>query len=425
MDNSKQVNLSKNIAGEIYLSGSKSYTNRGLILAALAQGETILHNYSQSNDSYLLIAALRNLGVGITSDNEKLRIFGTNGDIAPYFGKINVGMAGTTLRFLIPLCCIAGGEIFISGTPRLHERPIGDLVNAMRSLGAVIEYGDKDGCAPIIVRGFSSDKVNTQVSVDNTMSSQFVSALLLCGAAFPHGLHLTICGKEISQSYIDMTLSYLKMFCVNVDKPNKSIYKISRQQVLAQQINIEGDATGATYFWGLAALSRGRIRVFNVSKNSAQGDIGFVSLLEEMGCDICYGENWIEVANNNDLQSICCDMTLMPDSAQTLAVLASVAHGTTKISGLSTLKHKETDRCKAVCHELQKLGIECSYDDDSMSITGGSHLNEVKISTYDDHRMAMSFSLLGCVASIYIENPSVVAKSFPDFWEKLSSLQQN
>lgn len=422
MQNRKFIRLAQRIHGEVHLHGSKSYTNRALILAALAEGTSILHNYSPSDDSSLLIQALRSLGISITCHKNALHIAG---QLSPYSGNIDVGMAGTTLRFLIPLCCIAGGKILLSGTPRLHQRPIGDLVNAMRELGAHIEYTATPGCAPVLIHGFKnpSDK---EIEVDNTTSSQFISALLLCGCAFPFGLRLKVGGKQISQSYIEMTLKYLKKFAVQISSLSERSYTITPQKINATEVHIEGDATGATYFWGLAAASRGKIRVHNISATSDQGDILFVKLLEKMGCTAYCADNWIEVSNDKQLQGIDCDMTLLPDSAQTLSVVAAFARGTTHISGLSTLKHKETDRCKAVCNELKKIGICSEYDDESLTIHGGVPQGKQAIDTYDDHRMAMSFAILGCLQDgIYIKNPQVVAKSFPDFWEKLSSLQQN
>ncbi|BBM84782.1 3-phosphoshikimate 1-carboxyvinyltransferase [Candidatus Uabimicrobium amorphum] len=422
MENAKFVHLPQHMRGEIHLHGSKSYTNRALILAALAEGTSILYNYSPSDDSALLIRALQCMGISTTHHKNALHIAG---QLKPYHGEINVGMAGTTLRFLIPLCCIAGGEIILAGTPRLHQRPIGDLVNAMRDLGANIDYLETTGCAPIVIRGFTNPTAK-EIVVDNTMSSQFISALLLCGCAFPHGLQLKVCGKKISQSYILMTLEYLKKFAVEVHESNQRGYTIKPQKSNATEVYIEGDATGATYFWGLAAISGGSIRVHNVSPTSEQGDIYFATLLEQMGCQVHHGENWIEVKSNGNLRGINCDMTLLPDSAQTLSVVAAFAKGKTHISGLSTLKHKETDRCKAVHDELKTIGIHSEFDDDSLTIYGGTPQGKKHIHTYDDHRMAMSFSMLGCLEEgVYIENPQVVAKSFPDFWEKLSSLQQN
>lgn len=423
MEKIKYIKIEQNINGEIFLPGSKSYTNRALILAVLSKGKSILHNYSPSKDSDLLIKALQALGVIIQKKESSLEIIGTQNNFSPFKGKIYIGAAGTTLRFLIPLCCLIGGEIQLHGTERMHERPISDLVNAMRQLGANIEYKSKEGCPPIIIRGFPK-KIEQNVELNGSISSQFLSALLLTAASFPNGLQIKIIGKQISHSYIDMTCSYLEKFGIKHQNNDYKSYTISSQTSLAQNIIIEGDASGASYFLGIAALTKGKIQVHNIAKNSHQGDIAFSQLLAEMGCRVNQDSNSITVENTKQLKAISANMSLMPDTAQTLAVIATTAKGQTKINGLSTLKHKETNRCKATCAELSKLGIICHYDDNSMYIKGGTPKSGIKIETYDDHRMAMSFAMLGSLdGGIYIKDPKVVVKSFPNFWEKLHAIK--
>jgi 3-phosphoshikimate 1-carboxyvinyltransferase len=413
--------------GEIIIPGSKSYTNRALILAALAEGESQLLSPSYSDDSALLISALQKLGVQVNQHEDKIVVHGLGGNFTPFNGDINVGAAGTSMRFLVSLCALAyGSTVILSGTERMHERPIEPLVNAWSALGVDIEYLQKEGCPPIKIN--ASKKLNGgSVKLPGSISSQFFSSLLLVGGMLPNGLEIHVQGEQISRSYIDMTIDSMHAFGQQVENHDYKKYVVKGdRKPAACTYQVEGDVSGASYFWGLAAISGGQIRVNNVNPNSAQGDIRFPDILARMGCEVRSGydgtRGWIEVQGVNELQGIEVDMTLMPDTAQTLAVVASVAKTPTRITGLGTLRIKETDRLLALNQELFKLDIQSEIGPDWIVIHPGQH-KPARIKTYEDHRMAMSFAMLaGKISGVEIEHPEVVKKSFPDFWEKLAAV---
>ncbi len=416
------------ISGSITLPGSKSYTNRALVVAALCDGLTSLKAASPSDDSVALIAGLNKLGVRVESSGEELLVHGRGGRFTPFKGKIDVGPAGTTMRFLTSLCCLVeGGDIVLCGSERMHARPVQDLVEAWRSLGADITYLGTEGCPPLRIRG-SREGLGSQVAMKGDISSQFFSSMLLVSPLLPHGLTLNVIGEQTSKSYIDMTLQTMKAFGVAISHEHYTCYRASTGRTYTpRHYTIEGDASGASYFWGLAAVSGGVVKVHNLSPNSIQGDVHFSGLLEEMGCtcrsSTKEGESWIEIAGPTTLQGLEADMESMPDTALTMAVIAACAEGQTHLTGLHTLRHKETDRLVALHQELQAVGIHTEITEDSITIWGGTP-HGASIQTYDDHRMAMSFALLGSrIEGIVIEDPSVVTKSFPMFWDFLSSLQ--
>lgn len=408
---------------EIAIPGSKSYTNRALVMAALGIGKSIIKGYSEGDDSKALIQALEKLGIKIEKSDDGIMVHGNGGKFSQFKGKIDVGAAGTTMRFLTSLCCLAPGEIILDGSERMRERPIEELVEALKSLGANIEYLEKGGFPPLKIKG--GNIKGGEISMNGSVSSQYFTSLFLIAPCLEDSLKIKVKGEQISKSYIDMTINGLKSFGVEVLNNNYKEYVVnSREKYKSIEYQVEGDASGASYFFGIAAVTRLNIRVSNINPNSNQGDIVFVNLLEEMGCKVIKNEkeNWIEVKGPEKLKSIECNMELMPDVAQTLAVVASFAEGKTKIMGLSTLKIKETDRIQALKNELDKMGIRVEADNDFIVIYGGNPKG-VEIETYRDHRMAMAFSIAGCrISGVKILDPGVVSKSFPDFWEKLKEL---
>jgi 3-phosphoshikimate 1-carboxyvinyltransferase len=410
------------LSAEVSIPGSKSFTNRSLVTAALAHGTSLLYGPSKSADSEVVIRALQPLGIEISGE-DPLSVSG--GSFQPWRGTIDVGPAGTSMRFLTALCAaLPGAEVVLQGSERMHRRPIAPLVSALRALGADITYLGDEGCPPLRITGRSLE--GTRASLEGSVSSQFFTALLLVAPLLRHGLTLEVEGTQISRSYIDMTLSSMERFGVVVHNDEYRRYIVAPEaRYTAQQYHIEGDGTGATYFWGLAAISGGRVRTYHVPATSSQGDATFPALLEQMGCFVTSGTDsrgaWIEIAAPDTLHGISCDMELMPDAAQTLAVVAAVARGVTTITGLSTLRVKETDRIAAVRTELTKLGIRVESTDDSLTIWGATP-TAARISTYEDHRMAMAFAMLGArFSGIEIEAPDVVGKSFPNFWEALGT----
>lgn len=406
--------------------GSKSYTNRSLIIAALAFGTSRLSAASMSADSEAMVAALKLLGVAIeeeqTAQGTVLTVEGTGGALLPYRGEINVGPAGTTMRFLTALCaCIPGIDVVLSGTPRMHARPIHELVTALRSLGAEIDYLGTSGCPPLRIRSKNHLKGGT-ILMNGTVSSQFITALLLTAPLNTNTLTIEIEGEQISRSYIDMTLQSIRDFGVTVSNESYKRYSCNvGQRYVPRSITIEGDASGASYLWGLAAISQGKVTVKNINPQSAQGDIHFPEALMRMGCSISSDAHSITVEGPKALRGIEIDMSNMPDVAQTLAVVAAFAQGKTVMRGLSTLPGKETDRIEALHTELAKVGISSETGPDYLVVHGGVP-HGATISTYEDHRMAMSFAIMAAkVQGIEIEEPMVVMKSFPNFWEILAT----
>ena len=405
--------------------GSKSYTNRSLIIAALASGVSKLSLASISADSEAMTYALRLLGVSIEEETGSrgttLIVEGTGGALKPYRGEINVGPAGTTMRFLTALCAaIPGIDVVLSGSERMHARPIKELVTALRGLGAEIEYIGTEGCPPLRIRSKTHLKGGT-ITMNGTVSSQFISAVLLTAPLNTNKLVVDIEGEQISRSYIDMTLQSIKEFGVAISNESYKRYMCTAgQKYQPRATQIEGDASGASYLWGLAAISSGRVTVRNVNPQSAQGDIHFPEVLMRMGCAVSSDSRSITVAGPKTLKGIEIDMSNMPDVAQTLAVIAAFAQGTTTMRGLSTLRVKETDRIAALHAELEKVGIRSEPGPDYLVVHGGQP-HGARIKTYDDHRMAMSFAMMSTrVPGIEIEEPHVVEKSFPTFWDALA-----
>lgn len=408
---------------KVTIPGSKSYTNRALIMAALGNGKSVIKGYSESDDSEALIEALKRLGIMIEKSNSKIVVYGNGGEFSKFKGKIDIGAAGTTMRFLTSLCCLVPGEIILDGSERMRERPIEELVETLKNLGAKIEYLEKEGYPPLKIIG--GNMKGGEAFMDGSVSSQYFTSLLLIAPCFKNDLKIKVKGEQVSKSYIDMTVGSLKDFGVKVLNNDYKEYVVeSEENYKSVEYRVEGDASGASYFFGVAAILGQKIRVENINPKSNQGDIKFVDLLEEMGCEVVKNEkeNWIEVKGPKKLKNIECDMELMPDTAQTLAVIASLADGKTKISGLRTLKIKETDRIEALKNELGKMGVEVETGDDYIIINGGAP-SGAEIETYKDHRMAMAFAIAGCkIEGVKILEPEVVTKSFPQFWEKLEKL---
>jgi 3-phosphoshikimate 1-carboxyvinyltransferase len=411
-------------ACHITVPGSKSYTNRALIAAALASGESTLLGASRSADSEVLIHALQKLGVVISTPSpDTILVCGTGGTFPAYHGTIDIGPAGTAMRFLTALCAaIPGANITLRGSTRMHLRPIGPLVSALRQAGATIDYSSSEGCPPLKIHS-PTPLAGGAVAIDSSTSSQFISALLLVAPLMEQGLRLRMTGGRVSRSYIDMTLHTLHSFGLDAGySDNDTITVLPKQVYAPQRYSIEGDASGATYLWAIAAVSKRSVTVENINLKSAQGDLAFPSLLAEMGCIIRRGERSITVTGPEHLQPIDADLELLPDAAQTLAVVAACAKGRSILRGLSTLRVKETDRIAALHSELAKVGIASEPGPDYLVIHGGAPTG-ARIATYDDHRMAMAFAVLAAkITGIHIENPEVVQKSFPDFWETLEEL---
>lgn len=406
----------------VNLKGSKSLTNRALILAGQSVGKSILYNPAICDDAQVVIEALRKFGVKIEWSEDSLLIDRPE-VLTPYEGIIDVGPAGTAMRFLTSfVATVPGALVELRGSERMHQRPINDLVDALTSQGLQIKYLGTPNCPPLRILGREKEEKFT-VDIKANISSQFLSSIMLSAPSLAKSVEINIVGDLISKSYIDLTLQVMKDFGVNVIEEEGNYFLIFDSLPQSGAYQIDGDATGAGYFWCLAAASSQAITVNNLSPESKQGDLDVVPILEKIGCEIQKGERSITVIGKNKLATIHADLEQLPDSAQTLAVLASLIPGTSRLTGLSTLKNKETDRLRALSQELKKLNIKTVIGDDFIEIYGGTiKIPEtgVEIETYDDHRMAMSFAILASIyPEIKIADPQVVSKSFPDFWQQL------
>ena len=416
--------------GDIYLNGSKSITNRALVMAALSKGDSILKNASKSDDSAIMCNALAACGISISWQGNDLLVH-SSGSVAPLETTIDIGAAGTAARFMTALLALTTkGEVILDGNERMRERPIAPLVDALLSINAKVEYLGKVGSLPLRIAAGCFDECcqAKRILIDGTISSQYITALLLTAPLQPHGLKLEITGNLVSKSYIDMTIAGMADFGVTVLNDSYRVFYVEGgQSYRSRSYLIEGDASGASYFLGLAAISGDEIKVHNISEESTQGDVKFARVLEKMGCKVNFGQDkgtpWIAVKREAELKAVDVDMSSMPDTVQTLAVVAALAKGKSHISGISTLRNKETDRIFAIIHELKKIGVTANCGQDVLEIEGGGEIIPATIKTYSDHRMAMAFAMLaGRYEGICIEDPKVVSKSMPEFWEKLLSL---
>jgi 3-phosphoshikimate 1-carboxyvinyltransferase len=384
------------------MPGSKSYTNRALILAALAKGSVALTHPLYSEDTEAMIGCLRTLGLHIETRPDQIIVHDDIGCIEDKNYSLFAHDSGTTARFLLALLCIVPGIKMIQGSKRLNERPIRDLVDALRSLGARIEYCDREGQLPVKVS--SSTLSGKSVRLKGDVSSQFCSALLLISPYISKGFTIHTTGPLLSKPYIDMTVHCM------------------REWGDSKEYSIEGDFSSAGYFFAIAALTKSTITVENLNPTSFQADRKFLAILEKMGNRISLQEKSVCV-QGKQITALAVDMEDCPDQVMTMAVLAAFAQGITKISGVRSLRVKETERVLALKKELGKMGIQAEDTHDTLTIYGGSP-HAAEIDTYNDHRMAMAFAVAGMhLPGLVIRHPEVVNKTFPAFWDVLESLR--
>lgn len=404
---------------EISLPPSKSYTNRALIAAALADGTSTLSNMSLSDDSKFLLDGLAAFGVLIRPDGNDLIIEGTSGQLGVPQHPVYVGNAGTAMRFLASLAGLAPGDTCLNGDEQMQGRPMRELLEALCKAG--VRSTSKDGYAPITIHGGKFR--GGVVTVRGEISSQYVSSLLLAGPYATHTLTVGVKGELASLPYVDMTLHVMRTFGASVEVLDPRVFQVSNvDKYIGQSFTIEADASSATYFLAAAAITGRHVRVLNLSAESLQGDARFINTLADMGCKVNRGENFIE-AYGGELLGIEVDMNEMPDCVPTLAVVSAFAHGPTTIHNIAHLRHKETDRLTALAKELTRIGAGVELFDDGMTIRPRA-LHSATIETYNDHRIAMSFAVAGLlVPGIVISNPACVSKSFPKFWEEFQKLE--
>lgn len=425
MTNQKKLKAVQSVSGQVTLPGSKSITNRILLLSAIADGTTTIIGPLVSDDTLHMIDALKKLQVDLTQkDNGDILIHGTRGNFKNKSAEIFLGNAGTAFRPLTAALSFSKGQYTLSGLPRMHERPIKDLVDALLQLNADITYLGQEGYPPLKISP-SEIMINGPIKIRGDISSQFLTSLLMAMPLTKKEVVIEIVGDLISKPYIDITLNLMARFGIHVKKIDWKHFVIpgSSSYVSPGEIFVEGDASSASYFLAAGALA-GDIEVKGIGRNSIQGDVKFAEALVLMGADINILEASIQVTKVAALQAINLDCNHIPDAAMTLAVLALFAKGTTKLLNIGSWRVKETDRIKAMATELRKLGAAVTEGNDFIEITPPLKVKEhVEIDTYDDHRMAMCFSLVSLRnIPITINDPACVNKTFPTYFEVLESI---
>ena len=411
--------------GAVRLPGSKSISNRVLLLAALAGGETVIRDLLDADDTRIMLEALRNLGVSFEK-NKHLVLRGAGGTFPVKKADLVLGNAGTAFRPLTAALALCSGEYRLSGVPRMHERPIRDLVDALRALGAKVDYLGAEGFPPLAIHA-SEIRADKPVRVRGDVSSQYLSALLMA-MPLAGGGTIEVEGELISRPYVEITLNLMKRFGVAVSGRHWRHFEVPGSPYVSPgTITVEGDASSASYFLAAGAVAGGPVRVEGVGRGSIQGDVRFAEVLEAMGARVALGEDWIEASSQGTLRSFDLDLNHIPDAAMTAAVLALFAGGTCTIRNIASWRVKETDRIAAMATELRKLGAVIVEGPDSLKIDPPKAINPgIAIDTYDDHRMAMCFSLvsLGGVA-VRINDPDCVAKTFPEYFQVLAGICQS
>ena len=428
--------------GTVRLPGSKSISNRLLLLAGLSAGSTVIHDLLASDDTAVMLAALRSLGCTVEALGSTVRVTGLGGRLVTRQADLFLGNAGTAMRPLTAalalLAATQGGSFKLSGVSRMHERPIGDLVDALRGLGCSIDYLGVQGFPPLRLNP-SAQPLNTAaaIRVRGDVSSQFLTALLLALplVSQPRALSIEVEGELISKPYVEITLNLLARFGIAVQRDGWSRFVIPQgsQYTSPGEIHVEGDASSASYFIALGAIAatQAPVRIEGVGANSMQGDIRFIEAAREMGANVVEGPNWLEVRQGRwPLSAITLDCNHMPDAAMTLAVMALYAHGTTRLTNIASWRVKETDRIAAMAAELRKLGAAVAEGADFIAITPPRQWKAATIRTYDDHRVAMCFSLAALnplagadpAVPVRILDPNCVAKTFPGYFEALFSV---
>lgn len=434
----------RRVSGTVRLPGSKSISNRILLLAALAQGETRILDLLESDDTGYMLGALRELGVatsptsgGGVAGTDGLSIAGVGGAFPVRSADLFLGNAGTAFRPLTAALAFAGGDYKLDGLPRMHERPIKDLVDALRKLGASIDYLRNEGYPPLAIQAPKAPAVGevARVSIRGDVSSQFLTALLMALPLRGQAAEVAIDGELISRPYVHITLNMMKRFGVTVVEESATLFRIpaGARYVSPGAISVEGDASSASYFLTAGAISGltggGPVRVEGVGRDSIQGDVALVHTLEAMGAAIEMGPNWISASAGDEakragkLRAIDADLNHIPDAAMVLAVAALFADGPSTLRNIGSWRVKETDRIAAMATELRKLGAVAIEGPDWLRVEPPAQLRNATIDTYEDHRIAMSFSLaaLGGV-TVRINDPGCVAKTFPDYFRVFGSI---
>ena len=413
------------INGEINIPGSKSISNRVLLLATLARGSTTLTNLLDSDDIRYMLASLKQLGIQYTLSEDKTEcvVEGNEGPISSAsVQSLFLGNAGTAMRPLCAALTLGQGEFTLTGEPRMEERPIGDLVDALRQLGADVTYLKNDGFPPLTINATGLNGGDVEIAGD--LSSQFLTALLMVAPLTKDSVNIKIKGELVSKPYIDITIALMKQFGVEVINHQYQRFEIKAGQhyVSPGKVLVEGDASSASYFLAAGAIKGGEVKVTGVGRLSIQGDVKFADALAQMGANIEWGDDYI-IARKSTLTAIEMDMNHIPDAAMTIATAALFATGTTKLTNIYNWRIKETDRLAAMATELRKVGAIVEEGHDYITITPPAELNTAAIDTYNDHRMAMCFSMMAFAdCGITINDPDCTSKTFPDYFAQFTQL---
>ena len=409
----------------VSLPGSKSITNRALVCAALAEGTSTLTNALHADDTEAMVDGLLALGAEVDARwaQGELIVSGTAGRPLSDVAIVDARLSGTTSRFLLPVAALGEGHRRVDAANRMRERPMRDVLDAVRALGAEVHDVGAPGHLPVEVVG--GTLVGGEVAVRGDASSQFLSGLLLSGPAMRAGLVARLVGDLVSEPYVDMTVAVMAAFGVEVQRPDDRTWVVDPQRYRAADLAIEPDASAASYVFAAAALVGGRATVVGLGQGSLQGDLAFVDVLEQMGAQVDRGRSSTTVTGTGGLRGIEVDMSQLSDTAPTLAVVAAFAEGPTRMTGIGFIRGKETDRIGNVVAELRRLGVDALEEPDGMTIRPDpGPCRPATIQTYDDHRMAMAFALAGLRSDgVQIADPSCVAKTFPGYWRLLEELR--
>ncbi len=425
MSKTIEIRPIKSLNAAVRVPGSKSYTQRALVIASLSRGTSILQNPLISEDTEHLMAALRLFGAEILIPGDYIMVEGTGGRIKNPGREIYLGNNGTAARFLIGVASLGSGDYRLSGTPRLAERPVAPLLNALRALGGDSTCQAKEGYLPLTIhaRGIHGGRA----AFERVESSQYISSLLICAPMATGDVEISVEGNLASRPYVGMTVEVMRRFGVLVEMEEGNHYLVkSGQRYQGCPYAVEGDASSASYYFLAAALCRGTVRVLNLDPGTLQGDGRFLGVLEKLGCRVSSGESWVEVTGKElSGGELSFDMGDMPDMVPTLAVLSAARRGRTVIRNAAHLRIKESNRLEAMARELARTGIRAEETEDGLIITGGNPRG-AEIETYNDHRIAMSFAMLGlAVPGIRVRDGACVKKSFPGFWEEMNKLSEN
>jgi 3-phosphoshikimate 1-carboxyvinyltransferase len=415
------VPVSRPVSGRIRPPGSKSLTNRALVLAALAQGRSRLSGVLDSRDTQVMIESLRRLGLSVSQDLAgcTIDIEGCGGRIPTASADLYLENSGTSIRFLTAMCALGQGRYRLDGNTRMRERPIAPLIEALVRSGVSARCELGTDCPPVVIE--TDGLPGGTITVAGDLSSQYLSALLMAAPGAKGDVTVEVQGELVSRPYVEMTIANMRQFGADVHEHRTNAFTISARPYRGCGYDIEPDASAASYFFGLAAVTGGEVTVEGLSKDALQGDVAFVEALEQMGCAVDSGPHSITVRGGT-LRGIDIDMNAISDTAQTLACVAPFAEGPTRIRNVAHMRLKETDRVTAVVTELRRLGLQVEEHSDGMTIHPGT-LHAGRVQTYDDHRMAMSFSLIGLrTPGIVIEDPGCTAKTYPEYFADLDRL---